>query len=197
MIWFKKIIPTKIITNSYINYDLVKLKISNTNIMIDETNLNKYMYIQQIQTLNVISGAKSIDQIEKKCIFENICRGFMIRMYLSDYNNLKQFKIILNGHVRIELTKCQIELMDIKKFISMNHVLIYLDLEIGNLKWGLPQSIDEIRSIYSNSLNCSRIDTNVFKFEFDTKYIQNNIQISSLSLNFLNIKTNELKYKYF
>lgn len=205
MIWFKKIIPHNIITKSSINYCLNKLELTDKNtISIPDiyTSEYKYFMVQQTQTFNISYNkpnkiSNTYFEIIKKCNFENMCRGFWIKMTLYDYNNLKKIKLLLNGHNRFELRKEQIELMDIKKNISNNFVLIFINLEFGNIQWNLPSTIDEIKHIYSNSLNCSRIDIINFLFGFENNFVSSNIQISALTLNLLHSRTNHILYKYF
>jgi len=200
LIWFKKIIPSNIIIKSSIDYYLDELELTNKNsIQIIDNNKNNIncLLVQQTQTLNVICESKSSNKIIKKCNFENMCKGFWIKMSLLDYNNLNELKIMINGYNRLILTLEQIELLDIKKIIYNNFVLIFINLEFGNIQWNLSSNISEIQKLYSNSLNCSRIDTFVFEFYFLNNYINCNIQITALSLNFLEITTNIMRYKYF
>jgi hypothetical protein len=197
MIWFKKIIPTNLIIKTTINYEFDKLELTDSNLITLEEIKN--MIVQQTQTFNVISNGKSSDIIAKKCPFENLCRGFWIKMFLSDYNNLKKIKLQLNGHDRLELTIYQIELMGIIKFIEHNSILIFINLEFENINtdWSICLSHINTISIYSNTLNCTRIDTINFLFQFNTKYVNSDIKITALSLNLLNIQNNTIKYKYF
>ena len=205
MIWFKKIIPSNIIIKSSIDYYLNKLELSDKNtITIFDSNKyeHKYFFVQQTQTLNVICNtptkiSNTYYTVVKKCIFENMCKGFWIKMSLFDYNNLKNIKLILSGIERFVLRQEQIELMELKQNISNNFIVIFVNLDIENIKWILPSNNNDIQDIYSNSLNCSRIDQIQFEFLFSNVYIHNNIQITSLSLNFLNIKTNNIKFKLF
>lgn len=194
IIWFKKIIPSNIIIKTTINYEFNKLELTDLNTLsLDD----KYILVQQTQTLNVISKAKLTNKIIKSCCFENLSRGFWIKMLLSDYYNLKEIKLLLNNQDRITLTIYQIELMGITQFIENNSILIFLNLEFDNNDWNIPLSNKDIIKIYSNSLNCSRIDNIKFIFEFNTNYINSDIKITSLSLNCLNLISNTLKYKYF
>ena len=199
MIWFKKIIPSGIILNSFINYDFDKLFL-NENCITEQ----KFLYVQQLQTFNfkTMSFKKIVDNQNSLIAMKNfnfchLSRGFWIRMNIFDYDNLIKLKITLNGLDRLILSKLQIELMGIKKNTQLNCVLIYLDLEFCNLEWKLPKDINQISQIFLNSLNCSRIDRIKFIFEFDSSHIKNDIQISSLSLNMLDIQTNNILYKYF
>jgi len=196
MIWFRKIIPEKIFIKSTIGYNHNKLVLDTLNTIVHgNITFVEKIFIQQTQTFNLISKAKNNNPIEKKCNFDNICRGFWIRIDIKDYNNLKELKFIINGLDRFVFTQEQIELIGIKK-IHNNYVLIYLDLEIGNLEWKLPSDINKIKQIYSNSLNCSRVLEKKFTFKFESNYIHNNIQITSLSLNLIDISNNKLLWKY-
>ena len=204
MIWFGKQIKTNTIIKTSINYKFDELKLNDSNTISLESNemeinkkIIKYLLIQQTQTFNVICNTKAINKIMKICKFRNMCRGFWIKMLNLDYDNLKLIILSLNGYNRLELTQYQIELMGIKKYISNNYILIFMNLELDKIEWKMPTSREDVNIIYLNSLNCSRIDTVKFIFEFTGNFINSDIKITSLSLNFLNSKNNTLKYKYF
>lgn len=168
-----------------------------------EVKTNECLSIQQTQTFNTIcknknsSISSTLNGIVKKTNFEAMCRAFWIKINLMDYNNLTEFKILLNGHDRIIMNKKQMELICDKKLICNSHVLIFLNLEIGNNDWTLPQDWKQISCIYSNSLNGSRIDNFQFCFRFEKPFIHDDIQITSLSLNNLLLNSNTLTIKYF
>jgi hypothetical protein len=200
MIWFNKLLPQNIIVKSSINLSFGELILNDSNTKIFHPNINEYLPIQQTQTLNI--KKKHTDnnscEIVKDCSYlSNMCRGFWIRMHLLDYNNLKTFRITLNEHDRLILSIEQMELLEITKIIENNFVLIFINLNFDSIEWNLPKDINSIREIYSNSLNVGRIDTVKFIFAFKKKCINSHIQITSLSLNFLDTYLNLKKYNLF
>lgn len=204
MIWFKKIIPQNIITNISVNYFFSKLILNESNVINfkKEDNNNNVIYtqkllcVQQTQTYNVMCANTYTNLIVKKCCFENMCRGFWIKILHSDYNNFDMIELELNGNTRFNLSQNQIELLGIKKNIFSNYILIFINLEFEDMTWNLPQDINKIAKIYSNSLNCSRIDNVKFKFKLNNKhYIKDNIVITSLNLNLFDYINYKFKYE--
>lgn len=192
MIWFNNIIPNKLIDKINLSYKLTDIEINKCN-----TINNNFLLIQQTQTFNVICKNKIADIIIKNTLFNNICRVFWIKFDLIDYNNLDEFTIKLNGQIRLILTKKQIELICDKKIISNKYALIFINLEFCSSDWSLPQDLKEIRKIFSNSLNTSRIDNIKWYFKFANKFTNNNIQITSLSGNILSLDNNIMDWKLF
>lgn len=193
MIWFKNLLPEGIVNQIDMKYILENTQINKSNLIDD----NKYLTIQQTQTFNVLCGNKTSEQVIKKTNFNNMCRAFWIKFNILDYNNLIEFKIELNGHTRLVMTKNLVEMMCEKKIINSNYLLLFVNLELGNGDWFLPIDLNVISQIYLNSCNMSRIDTIKFYFKFSNKYTNDNIQITSLSVNNLRFTDNNIRWKYF
>lgn len=195
MIWFKNLLPNELIEKTNLSTELIDVPINKSNII--KTDNSNFLSVQQTQTFNVICKNKTSDIVVKKTNFDNMCKVFWIKINLLDYNNLKEFKLELNGHSRLYLGKKQMELVCNKKIIYGGYILIFLNLELGSGDWTLPQDWNQISSIYSNSLNTSRIDSIKWSFKFANKFTHDNIQITSLSLNNLSLYNNNLHWKYF
>jgi hypothetical protein len=195
MIWFKNLLPNGLIEKTNLLTEVMDIPINKSNII----KIEKFIFlsVQQTQTFNVICKNKTLDIVVKKTNFNNMCRVFWIKINITDYNNLEEFKLELNGQSRLNLGKKQMELVCDKKIIYDGYVLIFLNLELGSGDWTLPQDLKQITSIYSNSLNTTRIDTIKWSFKFTNKFTHDNIQITSLSLNNLNLDDNNLHWKYF
>lgn len=192
MIWFKNILSSNLINNATISYELANTKICKSNMIMDNC-----VPVQQTQTFNINCKNEKIMRT-KKIPFNNMCRAFWIKINQSDYNNLKEIELQLNGHTRFLLNKKQIELVfEVKKILN-NYVLIYINLELDsdNIDYSLPQNLYQVSQIYSNSLNSSRIDSIIWKFVFD-EYAHDNMQISSLNLNELSLVNNKLYRKIY
>ena len=194
MIWFKNILPNQLIETTYLSTELIDISINKHNII--DVN-NRSLLVQQTQTFNIICKNKTIDTIVKKTNFNNICKGFWIKINLMDYNNFQEFNIELNGYLRLRVTQKNIELICEKKIICNEYILIFLNLELGSSEWNLPQDMMEIYNMYSNSLNASRIDSIKWKFKFTNKFTNDDIQITSLSLNTLSLYDYSLGWEYF
>jgi hypothetical protein len=191
MIWFKKLLPTGLIKKSNVFYKCAQSQIKKSNI------IKNSIPVQQTQTFNVICKNKNSDKVIKKTHFNCMCRAFWIKMNISDYNNLEEFKIKLNGHTRIELTKNTMELVCDKKIINSNYILIFLNLELDCADWSIPADLFKICKIYLNSCNMTRIDSVEFSFKFINKYTDDNIQITSLSINNLSLCNDFIIWKLF
>lgn len=190
MIWFKNILPSELMDKINILYKLENTQIIKSNII--NFNNELLLNVQQIQTFNIISNNKTSEQVIKKTDFNNMCRAFWIKFNIIDYNNLEELIIEFNGNIRLLLTKNLIELMCDKKIISPNYILIFINLELGSEDWFLPTNLPNICQIYSNSCNMSKIDSVKFKIKFLNKFTNDNIQISSLSLNNLKFMSNNV-----
>lgn len=192
MIWFKNLLPEGIVNKISMEYEL-------ENVKIDKSNLINYYYlpVQQTQTFNVICKNKILEQVIKKTDFNNMCRVFWIKLNIVDYNNLDEFRIELNGRTRLTMTKNLIEMVCEKKIINSNYILLFVNLEFGSNDWFLPTNLSSISQIYSNSCNMSRFNTTKFYFKFSNKYINDNIKITSLSINYLIPMDNNIQWKYF
>jgi hypothetical protein len=214
MIWFKNILPTEMIEKIDIVYKLENTQMYKSNIFVDiqgfllldtqkifKSNIfddiQGTLHVQQTQTFNVMCGNKTSEQVIKKTIFNNMCRAFWIKFNIIDYNNLDEFKIEFNGETRLAMTKNLIEMMCVKKIISSQYILLFVNLELGCEDWFLPTDIYDISKIYSNSCNMNRIYNIKFYFKFLNKYINDNIQITSLSINNLRFADNKIYFKIF
>lgn len=195
MIWFKNLLPNGLIEKTNLLIDVMDIPINKSNIIKIEKSI--FLSLQQTQTFNVICKNKTLDVVIKKTAFDNMCRGFWIKINITDYDNLEKINLELNGHSRLDLEKKQMELVCDKKIIYGGCVLIFLNLELGSNDWTLPQDWKQISYIYSNSLNTSRIDAIKWNFKFVNKFTHNNIQITSLSINNLSLHNNNLHWKYF
>lgn len=195
MIWFKNLMLNGLIEKIDLSIEFIDIPINKSNIIKTE-NLN-FLSVQQTQTFNIICKNKTLDMVVKKTHFDNMCRGFWIKINIQDYNNLEEFELKLNAHPRLTLGKKQIEIFCDKKIICGGYVLIFINLELGSNDWSLPQDLKQISSIYSNSLNTSRIVAIKWYFKFTNKFTHDNIQITSLSLNNLSLNDNNLHWKYF
>lgn len=195
MIWFKNLLLNGLIEKIDLSIEFIDIPINKSNIIKTE-NLN-FLSVQQTRTFNVICKNKTSDMVVKKTCFGNMCRAFWIKINLQDYNNLEEFNLELNGRSRLSFGKKQMELVCDKKIIYGGYVLIFINLELGSNDWTLPQDLKQISSIYSNSLNTSRIDDIKWSFKFANKFTHDNIQITSLSVNNLSLHHNYLHWKYF
>jgi len=148
------------------------------------------LFIQGTRTKN-ISRSEIVNCIlKKKIFFQFMCRGFWIKIESSDYDKLVRFKLELNGSERLNLSLEQIELLYDKKCID-NHVVFFLNLELGSNDWDLPKDIVSCQKIYSNSCNMSRLDNSKFIFEFESNSLNGEfITISSLYCNLLYVEKN-------
>jgi hypothetical protein len=125
-------------------------------------------------------------------------------MNLLDYNNIEIFKMTLNGHTRFEFSLVHLNMFVSKKYIlNNNEILFYLNFELettddlNNDIFQISTDINELKKIYANSLNCSRIDSIVFSFELNSTNLNDDIYISSIYANLLNIFNNDyLYYEY-
>ena len=194
MIWFKNLLPDKLIKKTELLTELVVMPINKSNII---KQIDDFTSVQQTQTFNIICKNKTLDTVVKKTNFRCMCKVFWIKINQIDYNNLKELNMELNGHSRLVLGKKQIELFCEKKIIHGGYVIIFINLEFGSSEWILPQDIKEICRLYSNSLNASMIDNFKWSFNFANKFTHDDIQITSLSLNMLRLIDNNLFCKYF
>lgn len=192
MIWFKTIIPEGLIKKIILSYDTLKTTIDKSNLI-----NNEMITIQQTQTFKSCCKNKHQDVVKKKVDFDNMCRAFWYKMNSNDFNNLDELVIRLNGIDRIKLSKKQIELVCKKKNLCDNYILIFLNLELGNDDWFLPQELNQIKQIGSNTINGSRIDEFCCIFKFTNKFTYGDIQITSLSLNNVLLNNNILLWNIF
>lgn len=193
MIWFKNMIPNELIKKTTIVYKLENIEINESN-----SFKNNLIPVQQTQTFYTICKNKTLDIVKKTTNFNNMSRAFWIKMNKIDYENLNEIKLELNGQTRITLDRKKCELICDKKNIVDNNVLIFLNLELDddNNDWSLPSNLCQISKIYSNSLNCSRIDKIVWHFKFENKFTNGDIFITSLCLKELSIDYNKLLERF-
>ena len=212
IILFNNLVRNDLILSSYNEYELIKTNLDdNENYYICEQenyqlpnhfNINqiinfighKLIFIQDTQTENVLSSEISSSILKINIPFNFMCRGFWFKMHKIDYDNLKRFKIMINGQNRCNFDIFQLELLELNKKYIDNCVVCFFNLEFNSKEWGLPKTISKSKEIYSNSLNLSRIDSTKFIFEFESDLLASEyISITSLNNNLLGIQN--IKYE--
>lgn len=185
MILFDKLLKNDILISSYLEYEL-----NNINLQEEQIYLNDYSSIiyqeTQLCKTNTLLNNKCLKKV--RLLFNHLCCGFWIKMHKLDYENIKNFKIILNGQDRLNIDFYQLELLELKKKYIEDSIIFFFNLDFDFKELRTVKTINEIKLIYSNSINFSRIDSAIFEFEFDVKVlIGENIYICSLNLNLLKI----------
>jgi hypothetical protein len=159
-------------------------------------NEHKTIFIQQTQTQNFrIIKKKILNNIFTTMLrFENMCRGFWIRMNKIDYDKLSSIKFTLEGLDRLELDIISLEALGIEKKYIDNSVIIFINLELGSNCWTLPNTISESKNYCSNSINLSRFDSIKILFYFNSNQVSGEyISITGLTFNLLDIYSGSYK----
>jgi len=193
---FEQLKPIDITSKNFLNlFNILDskdyFKFGPNNVLeIDSPTNNIYQFGQNTQIQNI--KCKS-EKFSTRVNFDNLCRGFWIKINSKDLDKLIVLKLLINGQDN-EYTLERIYLLfDIT--IIGEYSIIFLNLECGSGNWELPKDFSQCKQIYSNSLNLSRIDSFKVSFEFNQKKFFNckYITICSLYSNIIGINKSEIE----